>query len=101
VIDQWQWDALVERYCQQVWDTARSFGLDSGAAAEVCQLAWLRLADHLAEAGTDDEMGSWLCVIATDESRKVAQGRHVWALVSATAAALAVAAVAVVLVILS
>jgi DNA-directed RNA polymerase specialized sigma24 family protein len=69
--DQRGWDALVERYSQQVWDAARRHGLGAAEAAEVCQVAWLRLADHLTAVAPRD-VGAWLCAVADAEARRVA-----------------------------
>ena len=58
--DQRCWDRLVERYAQHAWDTARSHGLGISSAAAICQLAWMRLADHLDEVSTEVELRDWL-----------------------------------------
>jgi DNA-directed RNA polymerase specialized sigma24 family protein len=62
------WDALVERYAQQVWDTARSFGLDSAGAAAISDQVWRRLLGHLKELRTDAELRAWLRVAAEREA---------------------------------
>jgi DNA-directed RNA polymerase specialized sigma24 family protein len=69
------WDALVERHGQQVWDAARRHGLEVAEAAEVCQLAWLRLADNHHEVAEGD-VGEWLCAVAHSEALRVAWARQ-------------------------
>ena len=71
VAGQQEWDALVERHVQSVWDAARGFGLDAGQAAEVCQVAWLRLADHLDALPADADVARWLCAVVGVEARRV------------------------------
>ena len=67
--DQQWWDSLVECNSQQVWNIARGRGLDANEAAEVLQLAWLRLADHLGDVDTDDQIRGWVCAVADREAR--------------------------------
>jgi DNA-directed RNA polymerase specialized sigma24 family protein len=73
--EQRAWDALVERYTQEVWDTVRAHGLDTDTAAQVSLLTWLRLTEHLAEFASDDEIGPWLCGVARGEALAVANRR--------------------------
>jgi DNA-directed RNA polymerase specialized sigma24 family protein len=68
--DQRAWDTLVERHARQVWDVARSFGLDLSVASAVLVLTFRRLADHLDEFRTDAEVRSWLCATAEGEARR-------------------------------
>jgi DNA-directed RNA polymerase specialized sigma24 family protein len=65
---QW-WDSLVECTSQQVWEIARCRGLNAIEAAEVCQLVWLRLADHLGDLASDGQIGAWVCAVAEREAR--------------------------------
>ena len=67
--DQHAWERLVDRYAQRVWSTARGFGLDADAATFVCQLSWTRLADHLDELETDEQLCNWVCAPAEHEAR--------------------------------
>jgi DNA-directed RNA polymerase specialized sigma24 family protein len=69
--DQSAWDRLVERHAQRVWSTARTFGLNLVAAADVCHLTWMRVLDHLDELSTDEQLREWLCSSAEREARGV------------------------------
>jgi len=75
--DQGAWDRLVDRHAQWVWSTARGFGLGAVAAAQVCGVAWARLADHLDEVRTDEQLRRWLGTIASHEARRVVCARRV------------------------
>jgi DNA-directed RNA polymerase specialized sigma24 family protein len=69
--DQAAWDELVERHAQEVWAAARSHALDADEAADATVLAWMRLADSLAEFSSDAEVGTWLCAVAHEEARAI------------------------------
>jgi DNA-directed RNA polymerase specialized sigma24 family protein len=73
--DQLWWDELVERHSQRVWSRARGSGLNPLEAAEVCQLVWLVLADHLADIPTDDRIEPWLDAGADRAALVVLAGR--------------------------
>jgi hypothetical protein len=62
--DQRAWNALVECYSQQVWSLTRDRGLNPIEAAELSQLVWLSLGDHLADIPGEDQIGPWLCAAA-------------------------------------
>jgi hypothetical protein len=70
--DQQWWDSLVESNSQRVWDIARGRGLDPSEAAELFQLVWLRLADHLGDVATDEQISEWVCAVADHEARLAA-----------------------------
>ncbi|HLX86942.1 MAG TPA: hypothetical protein VKR22_00570 [Acidimicrobiales bacterium] len=74
VRDQAAWDALVERLSGPLWATARGHGLDPGEAAEVCQLAWMRLTDHLSDFASDAEIAVWLCAVVNNEVGRLTAG---------------------------
>jgi DNA-directed RNA polymerase specialized sigma24 family protein len=65
------WDRLVDRHAQRVWSTARGSGLDATVAADVCQLMWTRLVNHLDELSTDEQVREWLCAATEDEVCRV------------------------------
>ena len=54
------WNALVDRFAALVWAVTRSFGLDRSDAADVSQVAWLRLVEHLDRLTEPDRVGAWL-----------------------------------------
>lgn len=70
-------DELVELLTPLLWHTARGTGLDSAAAQDVVQTAWLRLVEH-ADSVTDPRavMG-WLLSTVRRESWRVARTRLV------------------------
>ena len=70
--DQQWWDSLVECNSQRVWEVARGRGLDASEAAELFQLVWLRLADHLEDVATDDQISDWVYAVADREARLAA-----------------------------
>jgi DNA-directed RNA polymerase specialized sigma24 family protein len=67
--DQQWWDGLVECHSQQLWRIARGSGLDASEAADVLRLVWLRLADHVTELPTDNQIREWVCAVADREAR--------------------------------
>ena len=72
--DRRAWDRLVDRHAEQVWATVRGRGLDGPVAARVCQLTWLRLADHLDELVTHDAVREWVGAVADREAVVAVRG---------------------------
>jgi hypothetical protein len=70
------WDALVDRYSQDVWDTVRAYVSNGAEAANICALAWLRLADHLAELVDGADVRAWVCDVAMWEALRVRASRQ-------------------------
>ena len=60
------WDALVDAYLPQLWRSTAEAGLDADAAAQVCEVVWLRLVQSLALL-EDESVGSWLQRVAVEE----------------------------------
>jgi len=69
--EQPEWDYLVELHGQEVWDVARQHGLSPAQAADVSQLVWLGLADHLA-AVSWATVRDWLMDAAHREAQRAA-----------------------------
>jgi RNA polymerase sigma factor (sigma-70 family) len=69
------WDQLVDRYSGLVWAVARGEGLGATDAADVCQTAWLRLAEHLDGLRSPESVGAWLATTARHEAQRVLR-RH-------------------------
>lgn len=69
--EQAAWDQLVERYAGRVWAVARSHGLDPDDAAEVSQVTWLLLTQHLGSLSQPDRLGVWLSTTATREALRM------------------------------
>lgn len=66
--DQAAWDRLVERYGGVVWAVARAHGLGPGDAADVSQVTWLLLTQHLGSLPQPERLGAWLLATATREA---------------------------------
>jgi DNA-directed RNA polymerase specialized sigma24 family protein len=66
--DQVAWDQLVERCGAMVWAVARGHGLGLNDAADVSQVTWLLLTQHLGLLPQPDRLGSWLVTTATREA---------------------------------
>jgi DNA-directed RNA polymerase specialized sigma24 family protein len=72
--DRHAWDRLVDRHAEQVWATVRGRGLDGPVAARVCQLTWLRLADHLDELTSHGAVREWVGAVADREAVVAVRG---------------------------
>jgi len=77
--DQSAWDKLVDRFSGLVWSVARSFRLGDADAADVTQVTWLRLVEHLHRIEDGDRIGAWLATTARREALRLIrqQGRVV------------------------
>jgi DNA-directed RNA polymerase specialized sigma24 family protein len=64
------WDAIVDRFAPAVWSIARRRHLSRPRAAEVCDLTWMRLLDHLPSMRAEDLAG-WLETTAERECVRV------------------------------
>jgi DNA-directed RNA polymerase specialized sigma24 family protein len=73
--DQAAWDQLVERYAGMVWAIARADGLGRDDAADVSQVTWLLLTQHLGLLREPEELGGWLHATATREAFRVCRLR--------------------------
>jgi DNA-directed RNA polymerase specialized sigma24 family protein len=69
--EQAAWDQLVERYGAMVWAVARGHGLSLNDAAEVTQVTWLQLTQHLGLLARPDRLGGWLAARATREALRM------------------------------
>jgi DNA-directed RNA polymerase specialized sigma24 family protein len=54
------WGAIVEQNVDRLWWLAIASGLAEPDAAEVCQLAWLRLSQRLSEVASAEQVTRWL-----------------------------------------
>lgn len=61
------WEALVDQFASLIWAVARSFQLDAADAADVSQVTWLRLVEHLERINEPDRVGAWLVTTARRE----------------------------------
>ncbi|MDQ1626795.1 MAG: hypothetical protein QOI54_539 [Actinomycetota bacterium] len=65
--DQGAWDVLVDRYTNLLWSVARGYRLERSDAADVVQVAWLRLVEHLPSLREPERVGSWLATTVRRE----------------------------------
>ena len=69
--DQHAWNALVQQFGGLVWTIARAHRLGDADAADVAQLTWLRLVEHLADLKDPGRVGAWLATTARRECLRV------------------------------
>lgn len=76
--DQAAWDAIVDRYTNLLWSVARGYRLDRADAADVIQVAWLRLVEHLPRVRDPERVGAWLATTVRRECLQLvgARKRH-------------------------
>jgi len=73
--DEAAWDKLVERFSGLVWAVVRAYGLAEADAADVFQLTWLRLVEHLHQIRHPEHLGAWLATTARRECHQVTRAR--------------------------
>lgn len=64
--DQGAWSRLVDHYARLVWAVTRSFRLSDSDAADVSQVVWLRLLEHI-DRIDPERTGAWLVVTTRRE----------------------------------
>jgi RNA polymerase sigma factor (sigma-70 family) len=69
--DQNGWEALVREFGGLIRAIARSYRLRDAHAADVAQLTWLRLVEHLVEVRDPRRIGAWLATTARRECLRV------------------------------
>lgn len=65
--DQAAWNALVDRFSRLLWGICRSHRLNPSDAADVCQLTWLRLMEHLESIREPARLPGWLATTCRRE----------------------------------
>ena len=65
--DQWAWERLVDQYARLIWAMTRDFKLVESDAADVAQVTWLRLLEHIDRLEHPARVGSWLATTARHE----------------------------------
>lgn len=77
--EQGAWGDLVQRYLGMVHAICRGYHLASEDAADVNQVVWLRLAEHLGRIRNPDALGGWIAATTRNECVRVvrASGRTV------------------------
>ena len=74
--DQDAWDTIVERFSAMVWRIARGFRLNAADAADVSQVTWLRVVEHLDALREPDALGAWIAVTARREALQLLRRRR-------------------------
>lgn len=69
--DRSAWDALVDRFGQMVWSTARSFRLDDATAKDVAQTVWLKLVENIDRIKDPERLPGWLATTCRREALRV------------------------------
>src|SRR4051812_33167999 len=77
--DDQAWSELVERYAGLVWSIASAHRLSRADAADVNQVTWLRLVEHLDRLKEPEAVAGWLATTARNECLAVIRraGRQV------------------------
>ena len=73
--DMLAWDRLVEQYGRLIWAVSRDFRLGESDAADVVQMTWLRLLEHIDRLDYPARVGAWLAVTARRECLRVIAAR--------------------------
>jgi RNA polymerase sigma factor (sigma-70 family) len=74
--DEAAWRGLVDRFAALVWAVTRSFGLAQSDAADVSQVTWLRLVEHVDRISEPDRVGAWIGTTARRECMAVLRRRN-------------------------
>jgi RNA polymerase sigma factor (sigma-70 family) len=69
--DALSWDRLVTQFGGMIWAIARAYRLRDADAADVTQLTWLRLLDHVGRLNEPERVGAWLATTARRECLRV------------------------------
>lgn len=65
------WEELVRSYVGLVWAVARNHHLGAEDAADVVQLTWLRLVEHVDRLENPERVGAWLATTARHEALRL------------------------------
>jgi RNA polymerase sigma factor (sigma-70 family) len=65
--DRRAWERLVDQYARLIWAMTRDFQLAESDAADVAQVTWLRLLQHIDRLEHPARVGSWLAATARNE----------------------------------
>jgi RNA polymerase sigma factor (sigma-70 family) len=90
--DRWAWERLVGQYARLIWAMTRDFQLAESDAADVAQVTWLRLIEHIDRLEHPARVGSWLAATARNECLRAVAARKKSVLVGDDAALDGVAA---------
>jgi RNA polymerase sigma factor (sigma-70 family) len=65
--DRRAWEGLVDQFARLIWSITVDFKLIESDAADVAQITWLRLFEHIDRIEYPDRVGSWLAATARNE----------------------------------
>lgn len=71
--DRQAWNDLVDRYLGMVHAICRGYRLGADDAADVNQVVWLRLVEHLSRIRCPEAVGGWIAATARHECLRVAR----------------------------
>jgi len=74
--DRSAWEHLVDQYSRLIWAMTRDFKLPESDAADVVQVTWLRLLEHIDRIEHPDRVGSWLATTARHECLRHVAARN-------------------------
>jgi len=73
--DQQAWERLVDQYARLIWAMTRDYRLKESDAADVAQITWLRLLEHIHRLENPQRVGSWLATTARNECLRYVAAR--------------------------
>lgn len=73
--DRGAWERLIAQYGRLIWAITREYKLVESDAADVAQVTWLRLLEHIHQLRSPDRVGSWLAATARNECLRVLAAR--------------------------
>ena len=65
--DMQAWERLVDQFARLIWSITAEFKLAESDAADVSQITWLRLLEHVDRIEYPERVGSWLAATARNE----------------------------------
>jgi RNA polymerase sigma factor (sigma-70 family) len=65
--DMQAWEHLVDQFARLIWSITAEFKLAESDAADVSQITWLRLLEHVDRIEYPERVGSWLAATARNE----------------------------------
>jgi RNA polymerase sigma factor (sigma-70 family) len=65
--DQQAWNEIVDRFSRLLWSICRAHGLGTADAADVFQMTWLRLLEHLHTIQQPERLPAWLATTCRRE----------------------------------
>jgi RNA polymerase sigma factor (sigma-70 family) len=70
------WETLVEHFSGLIWSVAGAYGFARSEAADVTQVSWLRLVEHLGRLKDPSRLGAWLVTTTRRECLRRLRAGH-------------------------